>query len=84
MNDSMRFPKGPALDRILTLELVRVTERAAVAAARLRGRGDEVAADQVTLRPMLGSFDDQRDQLTIDRADLVTQITSLLDKDQTR
>ncbi|MCB0972003.1 MAG: histidine--tRNA ligase [Acidimicrobiales bacterium] len=45
---------------------------------------DEVAADQVTLRPMLGSFDDQRDQLTIDRADLVTQITSLLDKDQTR
>jgi fructose-1,6-bisphosphatase II / sedoheptulose-1,7-bisphosphatase len=28
------------LDRILTLELARVTERAAVAAARLRGRGD--------------------------------------------
>ena len=52
MNDSMRFPKGPALDRILTLELVRVTERAAVAAARLRGRGDEVAADQAAVDAM--------------------------------
>ena len=30
-----------SLDRILTLELVRVTERAAVAAARQRGHGDE-------------------------------------------
>ena len=40
------------LDRILTLELVRVTERAAVAAARLRGRGDENAADQVAVDAM--------------------------------
>jgi len=40
------------LDRILTLELVRVTERAAVAAARLRGRGDEMAADQVAVDAM--------------------------------
>ncbi|MGD9916321.1 MAG: class II fructose-bisphosphatase [Rhizobiaceae bacterium] len=46
--------KGAAagLDRILTLELVRVTERAAVAAARLRGRGDEKAADQVAVDAM--------------------------------
>jgi fructose-1,6-bisphosphatase II / sedoheptulose-1,7-bisphosphatase len=45
--------KTPAgLDRILTLELVRVTERAAVAAARLRGRGDELAADQVAVDAM--------------------------------
>ncbi len=43
---------GPALDRILTLELVRVTERAAVAAARLRGRGDEMAADQAAVDAM--------------------------------
>ena len=28
------------LERALSLEIVRVTERAAVAAARLRGRGD--------------------------------------------
>ncbi|MCR5859267.1 class II fructose-bisphosphatase [Mesorhizobium sp. J428] len=40
------------LDRILTLELVRVSERAAVAAARLRGRGDEKAADQVAVDAM--------------------------------
>jgi len=29
------------LDRTLALELVRVTERAAIATARFRGRGDE-------------------------------------------
>ncbi len=40
------------LDRILTLELARVTERAAVAAARLRGRGDEKAADQAAVDAM--------------------------------
>ncbi|TWG94115.1 fructose-1,6-bisphosphatase II / sedoheptulose-1,7-bisphosphatase [Mesorhizobium sp. J18] len=43
---------SPGLDRILTLELVRVTERAAVAAARLRGRGDEKAADQAAVDAM--------------------------------
>lgn len=41
-----------ALDRILTLELARVTEAAAVAAARLRGQGDEKAADQVAVDAM--------------------------------
>ena len=40
------------MDRILTLELVRVTEQAAVAAARLRGRGDEVAADRAAVEAM--------------------------------
>lgn len=40
------------LDRILTLELVRVTERAAVAAARLRGRGNENDADQAAVDAM--------------------------------
>lgn len=43
---------GAGLDRIFSLELVRVTERAAVAAARLRGRGDEKAADQVAVDAM--------------------------------
>jgi fructose-1,6-bisphosphatase II / sedoheptulose-1,7-bisphosphatase len=43
---------APALDRILTLELARVTERAAVAAARFRGRGDERAADQAAVDAM--------------------------------
>ncbi|MCR4267551.1 class II fructose-bisphosphatase [Nitratireductor sp. ZSWI3] len=47
----LKVPQA-GLDRILTLELVRVTERAAVAAARLRGRGDEKAADQVAVDAM--------------------------------
>ena len=33
------------LDRNLALEVVRVTEAAALAASRLMGRGDEKAAD---------------------------------------
>ncbi|MDR6954332.1 fructose-1,6-bisphosphatase II / sedoheptulose-1,7-bisphosphatase [Ancylobacter sp. 3268] len=41
-----------ALERILTLELVRVTERAAVASASLRGRGDEKAADKAAVDAM--------------------------------
>ncbi len=40
------------IERILTMELVRVTERAAVASARLRGRGDEKAADQAAVDAM--------------------------------
>jgi fructose-1,6-bisphosphatase II / sedoheptulose-1,7-bisphosphatase len=44
--------EGSGLDRILTLEIARVTERAAVAAARLRGRGDEMAADQAAVDAM--------------------------------
>ena len=37
------------LERILTLEIVRVTERAAVSAARLRGRGLDTASDQAAV-----------------------------------
>jgi fructose-1,6-bisphosphatase II / sedoheptulose-1,7-bisphosphatase len=40
------------LERILSIEIVRVTERAAVAAARLRGRGAEKAADQAAVDAM--------------------------------
>jgi len=40
------------LERILSLEIVRVTERAAVSAARLAGRGDEKAADQAAVDAM--------------------------------
>ncbi len=40
------------LERILSLEMVRVTERAAVSAARLRGRGNEKAADQAAVDAM--------------------------------
>jgi fructose-1,6-bisphosphatase II / sedoheptulose-1,7-bisphosphatase len=40
------------LDRILSIEIVRVTERAAVAAAHLRGRGNEKEADQAAVDAM--------------------------------
>ena len=40
------------LDRTLAMELVRVTERAAVASARLRGRGSEKGADQAAVVAM--------------------------------
>ena len=40
------------LERVLSLGIVRVTERAAVAAARLRGRGAEKKSDQAALDAM--------------------------------
>lgn len=40
------------MDRNLALEFVRVTEAAAIAAARLMGRGDRNAADQVAVDAM--------------------------------
>ncbi|MDB5667635.1 MAG: glpX [Alphaproteobacteria bacterium] len=41
-----------ALDRVLVLEMVRVTEAAAVAASHLIGRGDEKAADHAAVEAM--------------------------------
>jgi hypothetical protein len=41
-----------ALERVLSLEIVRVTERAAVSAARWSGRGNEKAADQAAVDAM--------------------------------
>ena len=46
------MPDAP--DRNLALELVRVTEAAALAAARLVGRGDKEAADQAAVDAMRG------------------------------
>lgn len=40
------------MDRELALEMVRVTEAAAIAAARLMGRGDKIAADQAAVDAM--------------------------------
>ena len=40
------------MDRNLALEAVRVTEAAALAASRLMGRGDEMAADQAAVDAM--------------------------------
>mgnify|MGYP001555648157 FL=1 len=44
--------KKPVLERNLSLEAVRVTEAAAIRAAKLMGRGDEKAADQAAVDAM--------------------------------
>jgi fructose-1,6-bisphosphatase II / sedoheptulose-1,7-bisphosphatase len=49
---SITIQPNQALERILSLEIVRVTERAAVSAARLRGRGNEKASDQAAVDAM--------------------------------
>ena len=46
------------LDRVLVLEMVRVTEAAAIAASRLVGRGDEKAADAAAVEAMRMAFND--------------------------
>ena len=52
MPTHISVPQQLLLERILTLELVRVTERAAVSSARLRGHGNEKAADQAAVDAM--------------------------------
>jgi fructose-1,6-bisphosphatase II / sedoheptulose-1,7-bisphosphatase len=49
---SITVPPSLILERVLSLEIVRVTERAAVNAARLRGRGDKNGADQAAVDAM--------------------------------
>jgi fructose-1,6-bisphosphatase II / sedoheptulose-1,7-bisphosphatase len=46
------------LDRVLVMEMVRVTEAAAIAASKLIGRGDEKAADAAAVEAMRLAFDD--------------------------
>ena len=46
------LPPSQILDRVLVLEMVRVTEYAAIAASRLIGRGDEKAADAAAVSAM--------------------------------
>ncbi len=50
-------PIENALDRVLVLEMVRVTEAAAIAASELIGRGDEKAADAAAVEAMRRAFD---------------------------
>ena len=45
-----------ALDRVLVLEMVRVTEAAAIAASKMIGRGDEKAADAAAVEAMRKAF----------------------------
>ncbi len=55
---SPKTPASAVLDRVLVLEMVRVTEAAAIAAARLIGRGDEKAADHAAVEAMRQAFDE--------------------------
>ncbi len=51
-------PASKVLDRVLVMEMVRVTEAAAIAASSLIGRGDEKAADHAAVEAMRRAFDD--------------------------
>ncbi|HWW63296.1 MAG TPA: class II fructose-bisphosphatase [Sphingomonadaceae bacterium] len=46
------------LDRVLVLEMVRVTEAAAIAASRMIGRGDEKAADAAAVEAMRAALNE--------------------------
>ena len=46
------------LDRVLVLEMVRVTEAAAIAASHLIGRGDEKAADAAAVEAMRAALNE--------------------------
>jgi fructose-1,6-bisphosphatase II / sedoheptulose-1,7-bisphosphatase len=46
------------LDRVLVLEMVRVTEQAAIAASKLVGRGDEKAADAAAVEAMRAALNE--------------------------
>ena len=54
----MTVQASSVLDRVLVLEMVRVTESAAIAASRLIGRGDEKAADAAAVEAMRTAFDE--------------------------
>ena len=53
-----KTPASKVLDRVLVLEMVRVTEAAAIAASDLIGRGDEKAADHAAVEAMRKAFDE--------------------------
>src|SRR5688572_18452592 len=49
---SITVQSSQLLERVLSIEIVRVTERAAVSAARLRGHGQEKGSDQAAVDAM--------------------------------
>ena len=52
MPATISVPPQQLLECILTLEIVRVTERAAVSAAQWRGQGNNLAADRAVVDAM--------------------------------
>ena len=62
------------LDRVLVLEMVRVTEAAAIAASHLVGRGDEKAADAAAVEAMRkGALDFLTKPIDLDQLEVVVQ-----------
>ena len=55
-----KAPAKTELDRALALDIVRVTEATAVAAALWRGRGNEAAADEAAAEAMYRELDAPR------------------------
>ncbi|MFL6802256.1 MAG: class II fructose-bisphosphatase [Sphingomicrobium sp.] len=53
-----RAAASSVLDRLLVLEMVRVTEAAAICASRLIGRGDEKAADAAAVEAMRAALNE--------------------------
>ncbi|MEJ5977242.1 class II fructose-bisphosphatase [Novosphingobium sp. PS1R-30] len=51
-------PASHVLDRVLVLEMVRVTEAAAIGASKLIGRGDEKAADAAAVEAMRAALNE--------------------------
>ncbi|MCW1429116.1 class II fructose-bisphosphatase [Novosphingobium sp. JCM 18896] len=51
-------PASHVLDRVLVLEMVRVTEAAAISASKLVGRGDEKAADAAAVEAMRAALNE--------------------------
>ena len=58
MTGATHTPASDELDRVLVMEMVRVTEAAAIAASALVGRGDEKAADAAAVEGMRRAFDE--------------------------
>ncbi len=54
----MTATSSNVLDRVLVLEMVRVTEAAAIAASKLVGRGDEKAADAAAVEAMRAALNE--------------------------
>src|SRR5919201_1115502 len=55
---SPRPSEGPSMEQLLALEMVRVTEAAAIESARFMGRGDRTGADRAATEAMRKAVDE--------------------------
>ncbi len=58
-------PSNPAMEKLLALEMIRVTEAAAIACARYLGRGDRMEADRAATEAMRRTMDELHIAATI-------------------